>query len=144
MDGSERVAQTWEEIGFKVRPLKYWAFVRTEPLYQRTEGGIWLSPKESDFYGSRMAHQVLIRAVVCSTGPVAKDHYGFKPGQRVVFKRLHFAHLRKMSDGTYFGWINAAEIVGEPIEMSEAEERWLQGHDAPVAPEVAAEYAMGG
>jgi len=136
------VDKTWKELGFKVRPIKYWVFIRTEPLYQRTEGGIWLNPKQSSFYGNRMAHQVLVKAVVCSVGPVARDHYGFEVGQRIVFKRLHFAHLRKMEDGTYFGWISAAEIVGEPKDEDAAEEAWLRGEDPPMTAEEIAEYAM--
>ena len=140
MDESKRVQQTWDELGFRVRPIKYWVFVRTEPLYQRSEGGVWLAPQE--FYGNRMAHQVLVRAIVCSCGPVAKGHYGFYEGQRVLFKRLHFAHLRKMEDGTYFGWISAAEIVGEPTGIDPETEEWLRGGLSAEEKALTAEYSM--
>jgi len=142
MDAGNRVDQTWEELGYKIRPLKYKVFVRTEPLFMRSEGGVFLAPNATQLYGNRMAHQVLVRAIVVSAGPVARDWWKFEVGQRIVFKRLHFAWLKKMEDGTYFGYIDAAEILGEPVELDPDVEEWLLGGMSAEEKETALEYAM--
>lgn len=142
MDDSKRIQQTWDELGFRVRPLKFKVFVRTEPLFVRDESGLFLPPSRTNLYGDRMAHQVLVRALVCAVGPVARDHWKFEEGQRIVFKRLHFAWLRKMDDGTYFGYIDAAEILGEPTELDPEVEEWLMGGLSVEEKVLAAEYCM--
>jgi len=131
------VEQTWAELGYRVRPLRYWAFVRTEQPHRRTEGGIWLSPKEQTFYGG-MPHRRIIKATVCAVGPTVVE---VAVGDRVCFQRLHFSKRERMADGTYFGWVDSNQLLGYP-EDDEDEERWLQGEPAPIAPEVAAEYVL--
>jgi co-chaperonin GroES (HSP10) len=142
MDDGNRVDQTWEEVGYKIRPLKYKVFVRTEPLFVRSEGGVFLAPAATELYGNRMAHQVLVRAIIVSVGPVARDHWHFEVGQRIVFKRLHFAWLKKMDDGTYLGYIDAAEIVGEPTDLDPDVEEWLLGGMSAEEKALSLEYAM--
>jgi len=130
------VERTWDELGYRIRPLKYWVFVRTEPPYRRTEGGVWLPHKQVDFYGG-LPHKRVVKGVVCAVGPTAT----VKVGERVCFQRLHFASRQRMADGTHFGWIDCNQLLGYP-EDDDAEERWLQGGPAPVDPEVAAEYTL--
>lgn len=121
MDGLKRVEETWEELGYKIRPLSYWAFVRTEPLPQKTASGlIWLPPKMATFYGE-LPHMQPIKAVVCSVGPAAPAD--LVPGVRVVFQRLHFARHVMLKDGTYFGWINPEQIYGIPLDDEDSDRR---------------------
>lgn len=116
-----RVAETWAELGFKIKPMSYWVFVRTDPV-ERRRGLIWLPDKVADFWGGGLGHQRIVTAVVCAVGPTVSPNHGFVVGDQVAFKRLHFVHYRKMEDGTYFGWINANEVVGFPEPEQQVEE----------------------
>lgn len=112
MDASvnvEVVEQTWNEVGFKVRPMHAKVFVRTDPPPEKI-GLIFLPPKEAEFYGG-MGHQRLVTGTVLSVGPMAKL---VKVGDRVVFQRMNFGYIRKLDSGVYVGWIEEQQILGHP------------------------------
>jgi hypothetical protein len=112
MDASvnvEVVEQTWNEVGFKVRPMHAKVFVRTDPPPEKI-GLIFLPPKEAEFYGG-MGHQRLVTGTVLSVGPMAR---AVKPGDRVVFRRLEFGHIKKLERGVYVGWIEQEQLIGHP------------------------------
>lgn len=106
----KRVADTWAELGFKLRPLRKLVFVRTE-LRPEREGLIWLLPSERTNYAG-LGHTVFMRAVVVGTGPDCKI---LKVGDRVAFTRLFFAWLFKLQDGTLVGYIDADNIAAEDL-----------------------------
>ena len=91
------VDKTWEELGHKVRAIRYMTWVRTLPFPEKTAGGILLPPKLQSFHGE-LPHLQNVRGVVVSTGPVgaARD---MKVGELVEFQRLHFAYYKKLREG---------------------------------------------
>lgn len=103
------VGQTWNEVGFKVRPMHAKVFVRTDPPVEKI-GMIFLPPKEADFFGGMM-HLRLVTATVLSVGPLARL---VKPGDRVVFQRMNFGYIKKLEKGVYVGWIEEQQLVGHP------------------------------
>ena len=125
---SELIAKTMEELGVKaIRPMNWLVVVRTEPIPEKTEGGIWLPQVATAFYASwhvEMPHMRVVRSRVIAAGPKA---HGLKPGDRVAFKRLHFARWMKMSDGTMVGWVDFNQLVGhvedeyDPYEIDEGD-----------------------
>lgn len=142
MDPMTRVEQTWKELEFKIRPTRYWVFVRTEHLPQRTRSGrIWLPPKLVNFFGE-LPHMQNIKGVVCSVGPIASEKFGLKVGERVLFKRLEFAWYKKMQDGTYFGWINCNHIHGYVDGDAEEAAATLETEQVPLGGVVNPEYAL--
>jgi hypothetical protein len=103
----DTVEKTWEEVGYRVRPLRWMVFVRTDPIPQKV-GSIYLPFKLQTFYGE-LPHLQVVTATVLSVGPKA---LGLQPGDRVAFARLHFARWLDMADGTKVGWIDANQIAG--------------------------------
>lgn len=107
-DTTTLVDDTWEEMGFRLDPLRSVLLVRTHPLPTHTPGGILLPSKKSSFYGV-LPHVQLITATVLSSGPKAK----FQSGERVAFQRLFFAKWMEMEDKTVVGWIsNEINVIG--------------------------------
>jgi hypothetical protein len=145
MDTLKRVQDTWDELEYRIRPLRYWVFVRTEGIPQKTESGlIWLPTKLTGFFGE-LPHMQLVKAVICAVGPQAAKNLGLKVGERVIFKRLEFAWRCKLADGTYFGWINANHIHGYPEDDEEQVKRQAGDVQPPRPDEVKtspSEYSM--
>lgn len=108
----ELVERTWAEVGYRIRPLRFLVFVRTEPPEKKV-GSLFLIDKDASFYGG-LPHQRLVRATVLSAGPAAN----VKVGERVCFTRLHFARYKTLEDGTHVGWISSNEIAGYPDSES--------------------------
>lgn len=103
----ERVEETWEELGFRLRMLRSAILVRTEPL-PKTSGGVILPDRATSFYGE-LPHVQFVTAVVLSAGPKAV----LKPGDRIAFTRLFFARYMEMQDKTMVGWIaNEENVLG--------------------------------
>ena len=100
------IADSWNELGYKIRPLRRVVWVRTQPHEQKI-GLIWKPPKFASFHGE-LPHQVTTKAIVLSTGPRAT----VKPGEKVCFTRLFFAYWKKMEDGTYVGWVDETQLSG--------------------------------
>jgi hypothetical protein len=105
------IESTWEELGYKVKPLYAKVFVRTD-LPPEKIGLIYLPPKLADFHGG-YGHQRLVTATVLAAGPLAKM---VKPGDRVCFARLYFGYLEKLKDKTFFGWIEQEQLAGHPSD----------------------------
>ena len=115
------VDKTWDELGYKIKASGYRVWVRCDQHMRKTEGGIWLSPKAQGFHGT-MPHMVTMHATVLSAGDigVAKQ---FKPGDRIMFKRLHLGWWAKLGNPRYdaefgeavVGFIDANEILGRPV-----------------------------
>ena len=101
------VADTWEELGRRFRPLHKGLFVRTDPMAIRTAGGLFLTGEESAFHKG-MGHNKVIKATILS---VAKD-VPMKEGERVCFQRLHFTWIWRLRDGTYVGIIRDDFLIG--------------------------------
>ena len=111
---SDLIERTFEELEVKaLRPLRWMVFLRTEALPQKTETGkLWLPPSATDMYPSmhvELPHLRLLRGIVLAAGPTA---YAVKPGDTILFKRLHFAYWKKMADGTFVGWIDYNQLIG--------------------------------
>lgn len=118
----QRVKDTWDELGLRIRPMTWYLFVRTEHKPWKTNSGIlYLSPKMHSWHGP-MAHLDLVKGVVCAAGPIAQKKSRVLEGARIIFKRLHFAWWKKMEDGTMLGWIPAGDVLGYPSEDDESNE----------------------
>lgn len=103
----ERVEETWEELGFRLRMLRKAILIRTEPLPTESNG-IILPDRATSFYGE-LPHVQFITAVVLSSGRDAT----LKPGDRIAFTRLFFARFLEMKDRTMVGWIaNEENVLG--------------------------------
>lgn len=116
------VDKTWDELGYKIKAAGYKVWVRCDEHARQSKGGIWLSPKAQGFHGV-LPHMQTIYGTVLSAGElgVAKQ---FKPGDRVMFKRLHLGWWSKLgkprNDDPFgeavVGFIDANEILGRPVE----------------------------
>jgi hypothetical protein len=104
------IADAWQHLGFKVRPVGRKVWVRTDPHEQKV-GLIWKPPKLASFYGE-LPHQVTVAATVLAAGPQAT----VKPGERVCFTRLYFAHWCQMDDSTYIGYVDSAQLSGYALD----------------------------
>jgi len=120
----ELIDLTMKELECKaLHPLRWMVFVRTCPLEQKTESGkLWLPPSMTQMYPSmhvELPHLRLVRAVILAAGPKA---YAAKPGDTVLFKRLHFAYWKKLTDGTYVGWLDYNDLIGFAEDPHEPED----------------------
>jgi co-chaperonin GroES (HSP10) len=104
----EKVEQTWEELGRRVRATGATVFVRTEPPAKKTRGGIIIPDTLRGFYEGPF-HLRLVNALVLSAGPEARAVHA---GDRVCFQRKMFAHWLKLPDETLIGWIQEGHIAG--------------------------------
>lgn len=108
MNSEELIKATFAEIGIKgIRVPRWLILVRTEPLEQKTPGGLWLPPKLTNFYGE-LPHLRPLVGLVLAAGPKAY----VKVGDRVAFQRLHFQRWCQMQDGTFVGWIDYNQLHG--------------------------------
>lgn len=101
----QKVEATWAEVGRKARPLRKMVFVRTE-LRPEKDGLIYLPPSQRTNYAG-LGHKVFMYGLVLSVGPDCKY---LKPGDRVAFTRLFFAHWEKLEDGTLVGWLDETNV----------------------------------
>lgn len=106
------VAKTWNELGFTLKPMRDYVWVRAEP---RKKGPIVLPEGKDEFFG-QLPHKILIYARAIGIGPRVKS---IKVGERVAFCRLFFGWYRKLEDGSYVGWILEDNIAGHADEESE-------------------------
>lgn len=123
------VEQTWKDLGFKVRAMGYQTWVRCDPHNRKTPSGLlWLPPKHQGFLG-KLPHLVTVEATVLSSGPrgVAAQ---LKPGDRVLFKRLHFGTWAKLPQSdreaqfgeVHIGFIDSNEILGFSVQKKGEEQ----------------------
>lgn len=107
-EAEARIAETLAELGAKaLRPLRWYLMVRTEPVEERTAGGLWLPPKLASFYGP-LPHRQILEGLVLAAGPDA----ALNQGDRVAFQRLHFSRWCQMADQTYVGWVDSNQLLG--------------------------------
>lgn len=104
--GLDLVEETWEQLGYKIRPIGWKIFVRTMP-HQKKVGSLWMPPKLQTFHGEVAAHLRIIRGVVLSAGNRGPAET-MKPGEIVEFQRLHFGFTDKL-----FGEGAADDPIGE-------------------------------
>jgi len=113
------IEQTWKDMGFKLRGFGYQTWVRCDRHHRKAPSGLlWLPPKAQGFLGV-LPHMVTIEATVIASGPVGVAKQ-FKPGDRVMFKRLHFGTWCKLAQTdresqfgeTHIGFIDANQILG--------------------------------
>ena len=121
---SDLIRRTMEELECKaLHPLRWMVFVRTLPLEQKTYSGkLWLPPSATDMYPSmhvELPHKRMVHAVVLAAGPKAPY---VKPGDTVMFQRLHFAWWKKMQDGTFVGWIDYNQLAGFVEDTDESQD----------------------
>lgn len=103
------IEQSWEELGYKIRPMRQRVFVRTEPIPPMTAGGIIIPDKYRGLYEGPF-HLRLVNAVVLSVGAGVR---GVEVGERICFQRKWFVrHLEVMRDEAAFGWVKESEIAG--------------------------------
>jgi len=127
----ERVRETWEELGHKIRPLRRIVLVRTDPLPDKTEGGIFVDPKLSENFYADLPHVSFHCATVLSAG---RDSV-LKPGDRIGFQRLFFARYAILKDRTLVGWIqDDRNILGKIEGESHYVEMAANLEPAPRAP----------
>lgn len=124
----DRVQQTWDELGIKVRMIHDWVLVRTEVPPEQTEGGIWYPPMYRTFYEGPL-HLRLVSALVLSNGPHAR---GVKVGERVCFQRKYFARWKKLADNSMVGWLHEREVTAAMDEGMDID-RDLSFPDGPKA-----------
>jgi hypothetical protein len=107
LQGAALVEATWEELGFKIRPMGSRIYVRTDTP-PRKIGSLYIPPEQWGMYGKRLGSKVFVTATVLARGSRAS----FSPdvGERVVFSRLQFGWTHKMNDGTFVGWVDAGEL----------------------------------
>lgn len=119
------IDQTWEELGYRVRSINRKVFVRTEESPPMTAGGIWLPPQVQTFYHG-YPHQRIVTGTILSAGSSSD----VKEGDRVCFKRLHFIRIEKLLDGTFFGCLDALELVGFAADGWRGAETGIEYQDA--------------
>jgi len=96
----ERVEDTWEGFGRRIRALGEMVFVRTDSPDKITPGGIIIPDTSGDFHAG-LPKEVTVLATVVAAG----SETDVKPGDRVLFMRLDFAWQHKFrDDGSYLGW----------------------------------------
>jgi hypothetical protein len=103
------VEETWTELGYKIRPLRWMVFVRTDPFVGKI-GSIHVQGKDNYFYGA-LANSRLVTAVVLAAGKAGLAQY-LNSGDRICFQRLYFTWYKKMEDGTLIGWVDANQVTG--------------------------------
>jgi hypothetical protein len=106
-----RVQRTWDELGYKIRAMNNRVWVRTFPTPQMTESGLLhLAPRQSSFYGERMASKMYVTATVLAL----TDHSKIAEigvGDELLFTRLEFARHCFMDDQSLVGWIRLEHIM---------------------------------
>ena len=106
---TDLVNQTWEEVGYRVRPLRDMLYVRTDPMPEKFENSaLYMPHKYTDFFG-QLPSQTTIYGTVVSAGPKATS----KAGDRVAFSRMNYARWLDLKDHTKLGWISEADIYGQ-------------------------------
>ncbi len=114
------IEKTWQEIGFRVRPLRRLVYIRTEQRPYKSHGGIWFPPSSADFFARDKAKiDVEIYARVLAVGPQVRF---VKPGDRIFISRLYFAWLRKLEDGNFMGYVDEDNVFGFAAEDEVKEE----------------------
>lgn len=108
LTGTALVDATWQELGFKLKPVGNRIFVRTD-MAPKKIGAIYMPPEMWGMYGRRLGSQVFVTATVLSNGSRVKQP--LEAGTRVVFSRLPFGWTYKLDDGTFVGWVDADEVV---------------------------------
>lgn len=102
------VDDTIKELNYTIEPLNRLVFVRTDKVSDRTASGlIVLPPKIVNFFGV-LPHMRIVTAAVIFAGPEAT----LRVGERICFKRLHFARYLMFEDETFFGWIDETQVLG--------------------------------
>lgn len=125
INDAKRIADTWEEIGLRARPLRKMVFVRTE-LIPEMVGLIYIPPNQRGNY-SQLPHVVMMRALVLSTGPDCKV---LKVGDRVAFMRLFFARWHHMEDKTLTGYLDEDNIWA--YDLTDPDEKILPARAIPL------------
>ncbi len=105
------IERTWTELGKRVRPLRNYVWVRTEP--RPTHIGSILLPRSLQRFYADLPHTVLILAKVIAIGPEVLD---VKVGDRIAFVRLYFARYEELEDKTLVGYIYEPNIAGYAVE----------------------------
>ncbi len=124
----ELVNQTWDEIGRKVRALRYTVFLRTEPVQTQSLGGIHYPASTTGFYDGLM-HMRLVCATVLAVG---NEVHELEPGMRVCFQRKYLARWQTLKDGTFVGWIHSEEVTGI-LEEGAHMDKYLDFTEGPKA-----------
>lgn len=112
MDRPARLAfveESWNLVGYKIRPLRDILVCRTDAPPQKFPGSeLYLPPKMSNFYG-QLPKEVTTYATVMSVG---KDAHGVQVGDRIAFTRIFFARLYDVVDGGKIGYVREDQIHG--------------------------------
>jgi len=93
----ERVEDTWEGYGHRIKPFGGVVFVRTDSPMKVSPGGIIIPQTSRSFY-SGLPKKVVVVATVVAAGPKVD----IRPGDRVMFLRLDFAWIHKFRDDDSF------------------------------------------
>jgi len=107
----ELIDAAWEEVGYRLQPLKDRIFVKTDPP-ETMFGSIHLPASRVSFYSS-FGNERDVKATVMAVGPKVRDVY---PGDRICFQRLHFGHIKRLADLTYVGWVTEYGVHGHVVE----------------------------
>ena len=108
---------TWRLIGKKFIPTNRRLVVRTDPPPKQTEGGLFL-PHQMTKLNYGMPHAYFVKATVLAGNPFSAA----QEGDRAVFKRLYFATLMDLPDGTSIGLVrdHQMEFLARPVSDTEA------------------------
>lgn len=107
---SNVIEETWEKIGFRMRPMRRLIAVRTHP-FASSVGGILIPESLTTMWGGILGNQKIVVATALSVGP---DCVEAEPGQILMFLRLFFINHTKLDDGTYVGWVDEQNLIGYP------------------------------
>lgn len=105
---SSIIEQTWEDLGYKIRPTRHRVLVRTEPVPALTKGGIIIPDTYRGLYEGPF-HLRLINAYVLRIGEGVNE---VKVNERVCFQRKWFIRHRLLGFDQAVGWIKESEIAG--------------------------------
>jgi hypothetical protein len=106
-DPAKLVEDTWNYLGWTVRPLRRLVFIRTHPRPERY--GSIILPLSMRREHAELPHKSLNVGTVCAVGPQTKY---LKVGDTIAYYRLFFAWWKRFPDQTYIGWIDEDNIFG--------------------------------
>jgi hypothetical protein len=110
MASTELIEKTWEEVGWRVRPLRRQVFCRTETRPWKHKGLVWLPPNQTMIFSKDTSKlDVEIFARVLSVGPKVRS---IKVGDLIWFSRLYFAWWKRLYDLNYVGYLDEMNVFG--------------------------------
>lgn len=120
----EWLEETYARLGGKPKRVhREMVWLRTDPISERSPGGIVLLPKYT-LLSDGLPSQRLVVGTVLAVGEDVPD---VREGGKVAFSRLYWMWLRKLEDGTQIGSVRASNIamkVGTQTSYAQLQSVW--------------------